>query len=94
MIVSSESLVAELLRVLQREKFAERLQRMNRTPQQFSHNYRALVEIVDVLPLPQPVSDDPDDDWVLACAISEAADLIVSGDNDFSESVLMLESRS
>ena len=55
---------------------------MNRTSQQFLHNYRASVEVVDVLPLPQPISDDPDDDQVLACAISGAAQAIVSGDDD------------
>ena len=55
---------------------------MNRTPQQFLHNYRALVNIVDDIPLPQSVCDDPDDDRVLACAISGAANAIVSGDDD------------
>ena len=87
-IVSSEFLLAELLTVLQKSKFAERLQQMNRTPQQFLQNYRALVEVVGVVPLPQPICDDPDDDNVLACAISGDADAIVSGDDD----LLRLES--
>jgi uncharacterized protein len=81
-IISSEPLLAELLLVLQRDKFTTHLRRMNRTPQQFLHNYRALVDIVEDIPLPQPVSDDPDDDHVLACAISGDADAIVSGDDD------------
>ncbi len=79
--MSSEILLAELLTVLQREKFAERLRRINKTPVQFLQNYRALVEVVDVTSLPEPVCDDPDDDVVLACAISGAADIIVSGDD-------------
>ena len=80
-LVSSEVLLAELLTVLQREKFVERLQLINKTPAQFLQNYRALVEIVDSTPLPQPVCDDPDDDAVLACAIIGDADIIVSGDD-------------
>ena len=81
-IITSETLLAELLDVLEREKFAERLRQINRNPPQFLQNYRALVEVVDVAPLPQPVSDDPDDDEVLACAISGEADAIVTGDDD------------
>jgi putative PIN family toxin of toxin-antitoxin system len=81
-IVTSEALLAELLLVLQRDKFTKQLQRMNRTPQEFLHNYRADVEVVDVIPLAQPVSDDPDDDRVLACALSGKAEAIVSGDDD------------
>jgi len=32
--------------------------------------------------LPQPVSRDPDDDQVLACALAAKADVVVSGDRD------------
>lgn len=38
--------------------------------------------MVDVLPLPEQVSVDPDDDRVLACAVSGKAEVIVSGDDD------------
>jgi predicted nucleic acid-binding protein len=34
------------------------------------------------LSIHQPVSRDPDDDHVLACALAAQADLIVSGDRD------------
>jgi predicted nucleic acid-binding protein len=37
---------------------------------------------VTAAPLTEPVSRDPDDDHVLACAIAARADLIVSGDRD------------
>jgi predicted nucleic acid-binding protein len=36
----------------------------------------------DVPPLPAPVSRDPDDDQVLACALAAKAALIASGDRD------------
>ena len=81
-LLSSEALLDELLDVLRREKFAERLHRINKTPIQFLQDYRTLVEVVDVMPLPEPICDDPDDDAILACALSGEADVIVSGDND------------
>lgn len=81
-LISSEDLLLELLDVLQREKFAERLRRIGRTPSQFLQNFRALVDVIDVIPLPEPICDDPDDDAILACALSGDADVIVSGDDD------------
>lgn len=36
--------------------------------------------LIDVLPLPQPVSQDPDDDKFLAAALAARAALVVSGD--------------
>jgi len=40
-------------------------------------------EIVEPAPLPVPVCRDPDDDWVLATAITGACRCIVTGDKDF-----------
>ena len=45
-------------------------------------DYIAAVEVVAAPALPQPVCCAPDDDAVLALAISASADLIVSADND------------
>lgn len=44
-----------------------------------------LAELADVIeppPLPAPVCRDPDDDELLALALTAQADLIVSGDDD------------
>lgn len=38
--------------------------------------------VIRPIPLTQPVCRDPDDDEVLACAITARADFIVSGDAD------------
>lgn len=81
-LIASEDLLAELLDVLEREKFAERLRLIHITPTEFLKKHRELVEVVAVNPLPQPVCDDPDDDMILACAVSGEADFIVSGDDD------------
>jgi predicted nucleic acid-binding protein len=43
---------------------------------------RAILRSVEVPPLPAPVSRDPDDDAVLACALAAQAGLIVSGGKD------------
>ena len=39
-------------------------------------------EIVEPEPLPAPVCRDPDDDWVLATAVTGACRCIVTGDKD------------
>ena len=39
-------------------------------------------EFYQAIPLPAPVSSDPDDDKFLACAMSAKTKLIVSGDSD------------
>lgn len=44
--------------------------------------YRDRAELVTAQPLPSPICRDPDDDWVLATAVSGAADVIVTGDED------------
>jgi len=41
-----------------------------------------LAEVIEPLPLPQPVCRDADDDEVLATAIAGQVDFIVSGDDD------------
>jgi len=45
-------------------------------------DYERLAEIVEPEPLAAPVSRDPDDDHVLACALAARAQLIVSRDQD------------
>jgi putative PIN family toxin of toxin-antitoxin system len=44
--------------------------------------YRRQATWVEPQPLDEPVSSDPDDDWVLATAIAGQADAVVTGDDD------------
>jgi predicted nucleic acid-binding protein len=48
--------------------------------------YVALISVLsEVVELPEsvpPIRRDPDDDWVIACAVVREADFIVSGDRD------------
>ncbi|MFN9677622.1 MAG: putative toxin-antitoxin system toxin component, PIN family [Betaproteobacteria bacterium] len=76
----SPVLLAELLDVLGRTKFAARLAQAGLTPAGIVGDLRALAIVVTPATVPRVVARDPDDDQVLACAVSSNADLIVSGD--------------
>jgi len=80
-LISSEILVAELQEVLSRSKFARNYQATGKTAAGLIANFRALVEIVEPDAI-ERTSVDPDDDVVLACAVSGKADFIISGDGD------------
>jgi uncharacterized protein len=56
--------------------------RSNTSREQLLAEVRQLAEVIEPVPLPQPVSRDPDDDHALALAIAARVDLIVSGDRD------------
>lgn len=78
--VVSEAMLDELSDVLHREKFVRRLQLIEKTAEQVISDYTAFTEIVEVQPLTQVVSSDPDDDVFIACAISGRAFVVISGD--------------
>jgi len=81
-LYSSGTLLEELADVLTRPSAAKRLALIEKQAQEVLLDYIAAVEVVAAPALRQPVCRDPDDDAVLALAVSASADLIVSGDND------------
>jgi len=81
-LCTSETLLAELERVLSRAAFARRLQAAGLTVRGLVDDLRALALVVSPPSVPRAVPNDPDDDHVLACAIVASADAIVSGDRD------------
>lgn len=81
-LFSSVELLDELEEVLQRPKLAARLAQIGKTPAELVDEYLALAVIIAAAPLADPVSADPDDDAVLACALAARAEAIVSGDDD------------
>lgn len=79
-LCTSEALLAELQRVLSREKFATRLARAGLTPDGIVSDLRRIAIVVSPAAVPRIVTTDPDDDQVLAAALAASADLIASGD--------------
>lgn len=79
-LLASEALIDELKDVLSRPKFAKRLDIVAQTAEQIVVDHLKHLEIVEVTPIPLTIKADPDDDMVLACAVSGKADFIVSGD--------------
>ena len=79
-LCTSEVLLAELLNVLSRGKFAARLAQAGLTPQGIVDDLRRLAVIVSPANTPRVVPTDPDDDHVIAAAVSSQADFIASGD--------------
>ena len=79
-LYTSLTLIAELAEVIARDKFAERVRAAGLSAAELVEDYERLAEVVTPEPLPAPVSRDPDDDHVLACALAAKAELIVSGD--------------
>lgn len=67
--------------VLSREKFAARIARVGSTAAEMIAGYRALTQIVRTAAI-APVSRDPDDDQVIACALAAEATLIITRDRD------------
>ena len=79
-LCTSEVLLAELLDVLGRGKFAARLAQAGLTPEGIVGDLRRIAVVVSPLAVPRVVPTDPDDDHVLATALAGDADIIASGD--------------
>lgn len=80
-LFSSRILLAELTRILRREKFSKAIAASGLTLDVLVLGYAELATPVTSVPIAPMILDDPDDDHVLACALAAQADLIVSGDH-------------
>ncbi len=80
-LFTSPVLLAELSNVLRRDKFAERLAAIGVESNDLIMGYAALAKVIKPADSISIITDDPDDNSVLECAIAAHADVIVSGDH-------------
>ena len=80
-LFTSAVLLTELEDVLNREKFARRLESAGVPPHELVLGYAALSSVIQPADIEPVVLADPDDDAVLACAIAAQAEIVVSGDS-------------
>jgi len=79
-LFTTPALLEELQDVLSRPKFAKRLAAAGVTSETLVLGYAALAVLVQPVDIAAVIADDPDDDAVLACAITAQAEAIASGD--------------
>jgi putative PIN family toxin of toxin-antitoxin system len=81
-LFTSTVLLKELEDVLRRERFAKRFEAANVTAEELVEGFAGLATVIEAAPIENVIVSDPDDDAVLACAITAEAEIIVSGDDD------------
>jgi len=81
-LYTSRLLLEELHRTLQRPKLVRRAEYTGLAVTNIISSYRNAVTLTRPALLDRAYSRDPDDDHVIACAITAKADAIVSGDDD------------
>lgn len=79
-LFSSEVLISELAHTLDYKKFAGRLEHFGVSADTLVAHYSALVSLVAPVSVPHIVTDDADDDHVIAAAVAASASLIATGD--------------
>ncbi len=79
-LYTSVVLLEELEDVLARERFAIRLRAAGVRAHELVVGYGVLAKLVEPAEIEPVVHADPDDDAVIACAVSSRSEIVVSGD--------------
>ena len=79
-LYTTREMLADLDDVLRCPKFAARLEQAAVTPDSLILGHAALTTLVPAASIGPVIAADPDDDEVLACAVSAQAEAIISGD--------------
>src|SRR5215216_602079 len=80
-LFTTAMLLAELEDVLSRKKFEERLASAAVRPRDLVLGYAALASVIEPAEIDPVILDDPDDDAVIACAVTARCEVVVSGDS-------------
>lgn len=79
-LFTSTPLLLELTDILGRVKFARKLAAAQLSIDHLVDRYALLATVIHPAAIAPTIIDDPDDDQVLACALSAKTEIIVSGD--------------
>ena len=79
-LYSSPVLIGELANTLGYQRFVKRIALFETSVAALVAQYEAMVTLVSPIHTPRVVTNDPDDDHVIACAVAANAKSIVSGD--------------
>jgi putative PIN family toxin of toxin-antitoxin system len=79
---TSRVLLDELQATLERPKLARAVEATGLGVGDIVADYRRLTTLTRPTALEKPLSRDPDDDHVIACALAAHADFLVTGDDD------------
>jgi len=79
-LVTSAHLLAEFSEVISRRHIAHKYPKAAENAEALLDYLRAFATLAPGIPEPEAISPDRDDDFVLACALDEEVNVIVSGD--------------
>ena len=79
-LYTSDVLLAELVDVLPRAKFANKVAASGMSIEELMRRYALLAPRITPAEIGNVVLGDPDDDALIACALAARADFIISGD--------------
>ena len=79
-LVTSAHLLEEFSEVVSRGRIIQKYPQVAESAEALLDFLRAFAILTSGIPEPNPASRDRDDDFVLACALDENADCVVSGD--------------
>jgi len=79
-LVTSAHLLEEFSEVVSRRRIVRKYPQVAENSEVLLDFLRAFAILTSGIPEPNPASRDRDDDFVLACALDENADCVVSGD--------------
>ena len=80
-LVTTPAIMEELREVLGRAKFTLRIRTLQTSVAELMESLLSVVEVIPDLAIEPVIKRDPDDDKILACAVTAQAEWLISGDD-------------